>query len=264
MVAVGSDKGSPGASTLAVLLGMVWPGERLVCELDLRGADLPYRMKNTAPHELVEGPSLAALAIDARLESDRRPLPMYAQETTVGVPLIVGEPSCERFSRLLPHLPAIGTTFADWSGTVIADLGCLQPWNPAVPLAGLASVLLLVTRSDTESLGHLRDRVHELAGQVGGTQRGVGIAVRAPRNETRAAVRRVERLLASVGSPASVVGPLREDPQAAAELWSGAVTGRFLRSALFESTRDLVERLCGTWSEPNPTAEPSECGGWTS
>jgi hypothetical protein len=241
---------------------MVWPGERLVCELDPRGADLPYRMKNTAPHELIEGPSLAALAIDARLESDRRPLPMYAQETTVGVPLIVGEPSCERFSRLLPHLPAIGTTFADWAGTVIADLGCLQPWNPAVPLAGLASVVLLVSRADTESLGHLRDRVQELAGQFSGTQRAVGIAVRAPRTETRQAVRRVERLLASVGSPVSVVGPLPEDPAAAAALWSGALMGRFMRSELFKSARDLAERLCGTWSEPTPAVEPSDSAGW--
>lgn len=263
MVAVGSNKGSPGASTLAVLLGMAWPGERLVCELDPRGADLPYRMKATEGHELLAGPSLAALAIDTRLESNRGPLLMYAQDTTVGVPLIVGEPSCERFSRLVPHLPAIGGAFVDWPGTVIADLGCVQPWSPTASLAGLATTVLIVSRADTESLGHLRDRAQELANQGSAPDQTVGIVVRAPRTETRSAVRRVERLLASVGSPAFVVGPLGEDPAAAAALWSGAITGRFLRSDLFASARDVAERLCGVWSEPTSPSEPYQYSGWT-
>lgn len=259
MVAVGSDKGSPGASTLSVLLGMSWPEERVVCELDPRGADLPYRMKSVYGYELVAAPSLAALAIDLRFESGRHPLPVYAHDTTVGLPLIVGETSCEWFSRLVPHLQAIGGALADWPGTVIADLGCMQPWSPSVPLAALATAVLLVTRADTENLGHLRDRVEELAGQLGGPDRAdcpVGIVVRAPRSEARSATRRVERLLASVGSPASVVGTLPDDPVATVALWSGEVTDRLLRSDLFTSARDLASRLWEAWCEPTEDLVP--------
>ena len=45
IVTLCSDKGSPGVTTLAVALGLVWPVQRLVLEADPAGGDLAFRMR---------------------------------------------------------------------------------------------------------------------------------------------------------------------------------------------------------------------------
>jgi len=91
-------------------------------------------------------------------------------------------------------------------------LGSLQPGNPALVVAKSASIVLLVMRASTEGLGHLRDRVDELAAYVGDPSRdwtSVGVVlVAGPREET-AVVQRTRGLLDSVGSPASACAALR-------------------------------------------------------
>jgi hypothetical protein len=252
IIAVGSDKGSPGATTLAMILGVVWPGERVVCELDSRGADLPYRMRAPGGEPLKVTPSIVTLAVDSRPGMATRTPFSYAQLTAAGVPLIVGEVSSRGFARLADHLPAIGAAFTEWSGTVIADLGCLQPSNPALPLARQATVVVLVTRGDTESLGHLRDRVEELHAQVGGPHRArspLAVVVRASRTEGAAATARAETLLASIGAPVPVLGVLREDPATVAGVYRGALSQRAQRSGLITSVRELAGRLRQRWPE---------------
>jgi hypothetical protein len=258
IIAVGSDKGSPGATTLAMTLGMVWPGERVVCELDARGADLPYRVRATDGGPLASSPSIATLAVESRPGSGARSLLTYAQASAAGVPLITGEVSARRFGRLVEHLPSIGSAFATWSGTVIADLGCLQPSNPTLALARLATVVVLVTRCDTESLGHLRDRVEELSAEVGGPHRirtPVGVVVRTSRSDAAAGAARVGKLLGSIGSPVLVLGAVPDDPSTVAGVMTGAVSKRARRSGLLASVSTLAERLRAVW--PELTEAPS-------
>lgn len=246
IIAVGSDKGSPGATTLAVLLGLCWSGDRLVCEVDPCGADLPYRLAGGDGRPLAASPSIATLAVDARPGGLARPLELYAQQTALSLPVIAGEVSPRRFARLSPHLPAICQAAAGWTGTVIADVGRLQPWNPSLQLARTAAVVVLLVRADIESLGHLRDRVEELAADVGAERRlhsPVAVVVRAGRGEQRAAAGRVETLLASIGSPAPVVGVLADDRAAANRLWSGPLSRPVLRSRLWGSARAIVDQL---------------------
>jgi hypothetical protein len=262
IIAVGSDKGSPGATTTAVLLGMFWPGERVVCELDPRGADLPLRMSATDGGPLAASPSIATLAVDARPGVAARPVEIYAQPTLLGVPVVAGEVSSRRFSRLAPHLPAITAMAAQWPGSLIADLGCLQPWNPSLLLARSATVVVLVSRADTESLAHLRDRAAELAEDVGSVHRlrtPVGVVVRSERRGAGAAVGRVVKLLASVGSPVPVLGAIPDDPEGASALWAAALSTRVLRRPMFVSARAVLDRIRAVWpevSEPPPS-------GWT-
>ena len=60
IVAVCSDKGSPGVSTLAMGLGMVWPGDRVVLDADTAGGDLPFRLWTAdREHRLASSPSVA-------------------------------------------------------------------------------------------------------------------------------------------------------------------------------------------------------------
>src|SRR5205807_703697 len=119
-------------------------------------------------------------------------------------------------------------------------------WNPAMMLARTADALVLVTHTDTASLGHLRDRVEELAedvGTVADVRTQLVVVVRATPRDARAASARVEKLLASIGSPAVVAGALVDDPKAAATLWSGSLPARLARSALLTSARSITATL---------------------
>jgi hypothetical protein len=259
IVAVGADKGAPGASTLAVVLGMVWPGLRVVCECDPRGADVPYRLAHADGQPLRPSPSLAGWAVDTRPGSAPVSLERYAQPTVLRVPVIAGEVSSQRAARLATYLPGIAASAADWPGTVIADLGPLHSSNPAMVLAAAATVVLLVVDPTVEGLGHLRDRVGELTAAVGDPRRAatsVGVVVRAPARQANAAVERTATLLGSVGSPASVVGAFHHDPAGAAALWSGPVTKRLTRSELIRSGQALVARLWQLWPELSEPAGP--------
>ena len=250
IVAVGSDKGSPGATTLATVLGLVWPGDRLVCELDLRGADLPYRLLQPGGQHMRAAPSIATLAVDARPGAKPPQLPDYAQATALGVPVIRGEVSTRSASKVAPHVPAIAALAEEWPGTVIADVGSLQPTNPALVVAKAAAVVLLVTHASTEGLGRLRGQVEELTEYVGDPRRDrtpVGVVVVAPRRGEDAAVDRTRALLNSIGSPAPVVGPLRYDPKAAAALWSERPSKKLARSSLVRSAERLVREIERLW-----------------
>jgi hypothetical protein len=252
IIAVGSDKGSPGATTLATVLGMAWPGERVVCELDPRGADLPFRLMHASGQHMPAAPSVATLAVDARPGAAQPLLQNYAQPTVLGVPVIRGEVSTRAGSRVAAHLPSIAQLAASWNGTVIADLGSLQPSNPALVVAKAAAVVLLVMRASTEGLGHLRSRVDELSEYVGDPRRArtsVGIVLVEDSRTAGAAVTRTRALLDNIGSPAPVVGVFKHDPAAAAALWSGPLSKKIVKGPLARSGEELVRQMWQLWPE---------------
>jgi hypothetical protein len=268
IVAVGSDKGSPGATTLATVLGLIWPGDRVLCELDPRGADLPFRLMRADGQHMSATPSIVTLAIDARPGAAVPRLEKYAQPTVLGVPVIRGEISTRATSKIAPHLPAIAAAAAAWPGTVIADVGSMQPGNPALAVAKAAVTVLLVTRSSVEGLGHLRDRVGELGEQIGDPSRerlSIGVVLVAESQHERAAKAHARDLLDSIGAPVLVVGALAYDPAGAAALWSGPLSRRLLKSSLVRSAETLVTKIGRMWPEVGmqslPPAQPAE--KWT-
>ena len=252
IIGVGADKGSPGASTLALLLGMCWPTERVLVELDARGSDLAFRCASVGGRPLAATPSVTTLAIDARPGATQRAMGDYAQPTGCAVPLIVGETSPTRFSRIAPHLPALAGVLAGLPGTVIADLGSLQPGSPTLTVARAATVVVLVTSTDVASLGHLRDRVEELAVDLGDsfpTRSPLAVVVRAEGGDVAAARQRVEQLLASIGSPTPVVGVLPSEAATVQAVLAGRVTRRMARGALLTEVLAVTVRLCTGWPE---------------
>ena len=92
-VALASAKGSPGVTTLALALGLVWPKPVLVGELDPAGGDLVARL----PLERSGG--LAALAAAARHTIDGEQLAAHAQPVTEMCSLLLGPCGSRRESR---------------------------------------------------------------------------------------------------------------------------------------------------------------------
>lgn len=258
IVSVCSDKGSPGVSTIATVFGLVWPGPRVVVEADTAGSDLSFRLRPINTDSVVLGghlapePSIASLATAARLgltESGPQP---YAQDTTLGVPVVPGVLSAERFRALRALWPHVATELAAWSGTVIADLGRLQTGNPVMPIAQSSTAVLLLTTANLEGLYHVRDRVAELSGVTGDPSRGrpnVGVVVTGEVRDRRSGCEQVRQVLASIGSPAPVVGFVARDPAGAKGLWAGELTRRFTGSDLVRTTRGTAEAVLATWPE---------------
>ena len=165
IVAVCADKGAPGVTTLAVALGLVWPGRRLVMEADPSGGSLTFRhprCRDPAGCSALE-PSVASLGAACRLGLSPAAVARYVQPTTLGVDVIPGLLTPERYEPIRGLWPQIGAKLAGWPGTVIADLGRMQPGNAAMPVAQAATAVLL--------LGRAR---HRGAVRVAGTRRGSG------------------------------------------------------------------------------------------
>ena len=85
ILAVAADKGSPGASTLATALALVWPGRRLLVETDPAGGTAGFRLHHRDTGELLQpDPSLAALAAAARLGCRQVDYPSSRSRPTSG------------------------------------------------------------------------------------------------------------------------------------------------------------------------------------
>lgn len=250
IVSVCADKGAPGVTTLAAALAVVWPGEKVLVEADPSGADLPFRLRRADSGTwLAPEPSLGSLAAVARLGTPPAGPAEFAQPCTLGFPVIPGALSAERFAPLRSLWPHLTATLSGWPGTVIADLGRLQPGHPGLPIAKASTVVLLLARADLAGLFHLRDRVVELGQAVGDPNRDgnpVVVVVTGPGKTRTKSLTEAADLLASIGSPASVAGFIPEDRQGAADLWAGAVTRRMAGSDLMRAARQLAQHLLNT------------------
>ncbi len=167
ILAVGSLKGSPGATTLALALADRWPaegGEPLVVEADPAGGDLGARFGLAAGRGLV---SLAAAG--RRGGGQPRPLADHVQPLPGGLQVLPAPAGAEHARQVLGELAGGGWSLL-WSAaqadgqTLIVDCGRLDPLTPAAPALRAADVLLLVVRPRDDELAHLAARIHVVQG----------------------------------------------------------------------------------------------------
>ena len=248
IVAVCADKGSPGVTTLALTLALVWPGERLLLEADPSGADLAFRLRRPDGRlGLDPQPSVLSLAVDARAGLGAGSLPGYAQKTALGVAVIPGAATAEDHHPMRELWPRAASEAAAWDGVVIVDLGRLQLGHPSLPLAQAATVVVVLARPSVEGLYRLRHRVveleHLLAGPAHAATPGIAVAVLAPRSRQRAAIDQTRRVLEAAGSTAGVVGAVTADPPGVAALYSSHLGWRLTRSSLLTSAAALAQTL---------------------
>jgi hypothetical protein len=100
-----------------------------------------------------------------------------------------------------------------------------------------------------------RDRVAELSGTVGnpGLDRpNLGVVVTGGVRDRRSSIEQVRQVLASIGSPAPVVGFVARDPAGAPGSWAGELTRRFAGSELVRTVRSTAESVLTRWPQPIP------------
>ena len=117
------------------------------------------------------GHGLLALAADARTGLPAEVLPRYAQPTTWGVPVVPGPLSAQATRRCGRCGRRSRRSSAAWHGTAIADLGRLQPGNPAIVGGAGRDRGAAADPGHLEGLYHLRERVKELAHTLGDPSR---------------------------------------------------------------------------------------------
>ena len=70
--------------------------------------------------------------------------------------------------------------------------------------------------------------------------------------DRRSGVEQVRQVLASIGSPAPVIGFVAHDPAGAGGLWAGELTRRFAGSELVRSVRATAESVLAGWPDLLP------------
>jgi hypothetical protein len=150
VIVLGSVKGSPGVTTLAAALAVVWPaGPALLVEADCAGGDLG------GWHWTPDAPGVATLAAACRSGAVR--LAEHVQRLPFGAVALVGP------AARSPATVAVGllgeADQALWAKEypTIVDIGRLEPDAPSMGLARQAEMLLLVARGDEASLLRVAD-----------------------------------------------------------------------------------------------------------
>jgi hypothetical protein len=260
IVSVCSDKGSPGVTTLALLLGLLWPGEATVLEGDPSGGDLMLRLRPVSASRqefLAPQPSVFTLAADIRSGlATGGPLSRYGQATSLGARVIPGPPQAHNSAHLRSLWPAVAAHLAQAPEMVFADLGRLQPAHGAWPLASASGVVLVLARPGAEGLYHLRERTAHLAAELGEHHAGrnpVAAVMLTPAGERRRVVADAAAMLQAAGSPIPVAGWMADDPTAVASLLTGTITKKVSRGPLFGSAAELISTLQRLWPHLAPT-----------
>lgn len=157
LIGVCSAKGSPGATTAALALGARWPSpDPIVVEADPAGGDLAARFRLDA------GPSLVTLAAASRRGGDPQLLSEHCQRLPGGLRVIAGPIAAHQAWAALTLLASHGGRMIRAPGTVLLDVGRLEPSSPAVSLLHAVDALLVLAHPNEAELAHVATLVHEV------------------------------------------------------------------------------------------------------
>lgn len=149
LIAVGSLKSSPGATTAAAAMAAMWPGagagEPMLLEVDSAGGDLAARFG------LAPTPGLMSLSATARREHEASSFAEHVQKLPGGLKIVLAPPAEEHASAAVALLGRDGRILLEAVAkaddvAVIADVGRLSPAGPGWPVVAAADVLLVVVR----------------------------------------------------------------------------------------------------------------------
>jgi hypothetical protein len=150
VIVLGSVKGSPGVTTFAAALAVVWPGPRpVLVEADCAGGDLG------GWHLVPDDRGTASLAAGCRTGTVR--LAEHTRLLRFGAEVVVAA-AARRPATVAVGVLA-GADPAVWAGQrpAVVDVGRLEPEAPSGRLVARAGVLLLVCYGDEASLLRVAD-----------------------------------------------------------------------------------------------------------
>lgn len=237
VIALVSAKGSPGVTMTALALASVWPERVALADIDPAGGDLIWRTRTEGGDPLDPDRGLLALGAATRRGAGETALVLHLQETSQGVPVLVGVPSPELLSGLGAVWGQLPAVFAAHHGDVIVDCGRVVPGSSVLPVLAKADAVVFVVRPDVEGIAQLRERLASLSGQLEAGR--VGVIVRTTYRDTRSGAD-LQQLLDAHGLGAVVLGVVAEDEKGAAVLSSTRI-GSVRRSLLGRS----AVTLCG-------------------
>lgn len=143
-VAIGSTKGSPGATTFALALASRWPSTAVLVEADPAGGDLGARCG------VPDDPGLSSLVLAARRGVPH--LDHHTQRLGAGIDVVVAPASATRAAATTAALtPA---ALSEVGTDVLLDVGRIGDDSPAGTLIDAADQILVVCRGDLPGIDH--------------------------------------------------------------------------------------------------------------
>lgn len=239
LIAVGSVKGGPGATTLAMALSVCWrEWGAIVVEADRAGGDI------AAWTGASDEPGLLGLAALARNGSADTLLDDHTRELPSGVRVVTG-PAVGVYAasalRMLEDIHFAVLRGSDHAaGTVLVDTGRLT--DATHTLLDHVDALIVVASGGVNALSHLVVVIDQLAQRV---QR-VDLAVVGPSRYTAREI--------ADSFPVTAVHRVPWDPIGAGALCSRRPGRRLRRSALMRSVRRIADSL-GPAIVPRPPSE---------
>jgi hypothetical protein len=243
LTVVCADKGSPGASTLGLLLAATHPGAGVLVEADPAGGDLAPRLFTASDHSHPVGANLLGLATDSRRGSDPHLVASHAAMTSVGARLVEGLASADQQIGLGPLWPSLTQAVLASETDVICDLGRTSALHPGLGMVTAAHRILFTVRPELEQLLRLRDRVQQLLVLTGGDATRIVVVVIAPEKTAQRDQRAVTQVLDSADLNKVRVEWFPFNPKELDAFYAGRLNGR---SYLWRAATSLAAQLYAT------------------
>jgi MinD-like ATPase involved in chromosome partitioning or flagellar assembly len=246
IVAICSAKGAPGVSTLACLLGAVWPSDRrvLLVEADPSGGDLASRFS------LRQRQGLTSLALVHRREPDSKArIEDHLQRLPGGLEVLLGPASQDSAHALDRELEALVPLLGSYDGDVVVDCGrVLSGTRAQSAIIECAELILLMTSRDVPGALHARALSKKLSKELTAFQERTFIVATGKKKADPT------ELAEAVGLP--LIGVLPWD-EVAASVASGVPSSprRFARSPLLAEVRELARRAVEAMAASTARAE---------
>ena len=248
LIALCSDKGSPGTTTTALALASAWSAPAAVVEADPYGGDLPLRVRTQGREVLPETPTGLTLAAAARSTTGTELLERFTHRINDQL-AVVPAPLMAEQTAGVADWESLATRLTDADTPLFVDVGRLHASSPVLALAAAADVVLPVARAETESMIRLRERagclVPALASHREAPPRLFPVIVGLERHRD-GDLRDLRMLLedTSAGPLVAGVGHIAYDLTGVGHLLAGQPpTGRLARSKLMRSARRTVGEL---------------------
>jgi MinD-like ATPase involved in chromosome partitioning or flagellar assembly len=249
LVSIGSAKGSPGATTVALALAAAWPDEAaILVEADVSGGDLTFRCRHETGGELAVTPSLTSLAAATRGATKHSwgggLLHEHSQRLACGVrivPGLLGPSQAGALEHLWPNLATVAIAAEE---PVIADVGRIGGSTSADAFLDRSDIAVIVCQPTLDSLVHTRSLLASLSDRAGRRDQVLVVPlVVCQARHAAAATADVNEICSEIpGVEPSLA--VAFDPSSAEQLARGAnPRGRLAGSRLLRSVSTLWERI---------------------